>query len=79
MYAIRSYYAFYGNPQFVNEGGLNIKDYIPQNKQLVKDKGIEIEAIPGDSIGLWGGLKVKTDILGNKIKGNPDMGAFEIK
>jgi len=69
----------YGNPQFVNAGGKDIKDYIPTNVELIKNKGIEIEKIPGDSIGLWGGLKVKKDILGNKIKALPDMGAIEMK
>lgn len=69
----------YGNPQFVNPGGLNIQDYTPQNAKLIKNKGIVIELIPTDSYGLKGGLKVKTDILGNKIKGLPDMGAIEMK
>jgi len=69
----------YGNPKFANVGGKEIKDYTPTNVELIKNKGIEIEKIPGDSIGLWGGLKVKKDILGNKIKALPDMGAIEMK
>lgn len=68
----------YGDPQFKNAGGTNIEDYIPQNKSLIKNKGIKIENIPGDPIGLWGGLEMKKDILGNKIEGLPDMGAIEI-
>ena len=29
----------YGDPQFAKAGGLNLEDYIPQNRELVKDKG----------------------------------------
>jgi len=68
----------YGNPEFVRTGGLNIRDYIPQNIALIRDKGIEIPKIPGDTIGLTLGLNVEKDILGNKITGKPDMGAIEI-
>lgn len=70
---------FYGDAKFVNKGGLEIKDYIPKNTELIKNKGIKIELIPTDTIGLLGGLKVNTDILGNKITGLPDMGAIEMK
>ena len=69
----------YGDPQFVNGGGLEIKDYVPQNIELIKDKGVEIEMIPGDAIGIVGGLKVEKDILGNEIKGMPDLGAIEME
>lgn len=68
-----------GDPQFANKGGKNIKDYIPQHKELVKDKGIPIPTLPNDKVGLYIGLEVKRDILGNKIKGLPDMGAIEIR
>ena len=43
-----------------------------------KNKGIEIEKIPGDNIGLKIGLKVKYDISGNEIEGLPDIGAIEL-
>lgn len=69
----------FGDPQFVNPGGLSIKDYVPQNADLIKNKGIEIENIPNDPTGIIGGLKMRTDILGNSIIGLPDMGAFEMK
>jgi len=69
----------YGDPQFVNAKGLNIREYIPTNAELIKNKGIEIEMIPSDSIGIIGGLKVENDILGNEINGLPDMGAIEMK
>jgi hypothetical protein len=68
-----------GDPLFTKAGGLNPEDYIPNNKSLVKDGGVEIKTIPGDSIGLKIGLKVNTDILGNPIKNLPDFGAIEIE
>lgn len=69
----------FGDPKFANKSGKDIKDYIPQNKDLVKDKGIKITNIPKDKKGLFIGLEVKYDIMGNKIKGLPDMGAIEIQ
>ncbi len=68
-----------GDAQFKNKGGLKLEDYIPTNHSLIKDKGIEIKHITDDKLGLTIGLKVKFDILGNKITGKPDMGAIEIK
>ncbi|MCF6358476.1 MAG: right-handed parallel beta-helix repeat-containing protein, partial [Draconibacterium sp.] len=68
-----------GDPQFANAGGLNPEDYIPSNASVVKDKGIAIEKIPGDEIGLKIGLNVEIDFFGNPISGLPDMGAVEIK
>ena len=68
-----------GDPNFANKGGSKISDYIPQNKSLIKNKGIEISKLPGDKIGIKGGLKMKFDIQGNPINGRPDMGAIEIK
>jgi hypothetical protein len=67
-----------GDPQFANVGGLNPEDYIPSNASVVKNKGIAIEKIPGDDIGLKIGLNVDTDFLGNPISGLPDMGAVEM-
>ena len=69
----------FGNAEFAKPNGENLKDYIPTNIKLIKNKGIPIPKIPRDSIGLKIGLKVKYDILGNRIKGLPDMGAIEIK
>lgn len=69
----------YGDAQFANPGGLKIEDYIAGNKELVKDKGIAIAALPADEIGLFKGLEVTHDILGNPIKGNPDFGAIELE
>jgi predicted lactoylglutathione lyase len=70
--------SLYGNASFINSGGEKISDYVPQNKKLIKDKGITINKIPNDSIGLYGGLKVEFDILGNKITDIPDLGAIEL-
>lgn len=68
-----------GDPRFANPGGTNIKDYIPMDGSIVKDRGIEIPLIPGDKIGLKIGLPVATDVLGNPIVGKPDLGAIELQ
>jgi hypothetical protein len=67
-----------GDVGFVNGGGGFPEDYIPQNMDLVKDKGMFIEIIPGDDIGIVGGLMLLEDILGNPIIGTPDLGAIEV-
>lgn len=67
-----------GDPGYNNKGGLQLKDYIPANKKLIVNKGISIQPIPKDSIGLRIGLKVEKDILGNPVKEQPDMGAIEL-
>ncbi|NQY35720.1 MAG: hypothetical protein HRT37_12250 [Alteromonadaceae bacterium] len=64
--------------QFTNAGGEKLTDYIPLNKALVENKGIEIPLIFNDKEGLFTGLTVKHDILGNPIIGKPDIGAIEI-
>jgi hypothetical protein len=64
--------------QFANAGGDKLTDYIPLNKTLVENKGIEIPLILNDKSGLFKGLKVEHGILGNPIIGKPDMGAIEI-
>lgn len=68
-----------GEPYFANPGGLDPMDYIPGNAALIKDKGIKIEKLPGDEIGIKEGLEVKVDFFGNPIVGLPDMGAIEIR
>ena len=70
--------SFYGDSNFKNPGGIRALDYVPLNKTLIKNKGIEIEKIKNDSIGLFKGLKMNEDILGNSIVGKPDLGAIEI-
>ncbi len=70
--------SFFGNSKFSNKGGQNIQDYIPKNINLIKNKGIKIHNILNDTIGLFKGLELDFDILGNKITGLPDLGAIEI-
>lgn len=68
-----------GDAKFKNKGGLEIANYRPTNKKIIKNKGILIEPIHNDSIGLKIGLKVEKDIQGKPIKGMPDIGAIELK
>ena len=68
-----------GDPGFAKPGGVDPKDYIVGNAALVKDKGIKIEKLPGDKIGIKEGLEVKEDFFGNPIVGAPDLGAIEIQ
>ncbi|MDH4444750.1 MAG: right-handed parallel beta-helix repeat-containing protein [Akkermansiaceae bacterium] len=67
-----------GNPDFKQGGGGDIKDYLPRNAGLVRDKGLRILKLPGDDAGLLGGLDLKTDICGSRILGLPDIGALEL-
>ncbi len=69
----------YGNPDYRNAGGLIPADYTPRNVGLIKDRGIDVSPIPGDSIGLRVGLKVTKDFFGHPIVNKPDMGAIEIE
>ncbi len=64
-----------GNPGFKNEGGVTAADYIPNNHSLVAGQGIKPQPLPGDSIGLFTGLQVDFDILGNPIDGGYPVGA----
>lgn len=68
----------FGDPQFKNPGSFNPMDYIPENIELIRDKGILIEKIPGDEIGLTIGLAVEKDYFGNPVSGKPDLGAVEL-
>ncbi|MCD6354167.1 MAG: hypothetical protein J7L95_01315, partial [Prolixibacteraceae bacterium] len=70
---------FFGNPNFKNAGGTTAEDYIPGETSLIKNKGIKIEKILNDNIGLTIGLKVEKDYFGNLISGLPDLGAVELK
>ena len=66
-----------GDPDFLKKGGLNAKDYMPTNLKLIKNKGIKIPLLPNDTEGLLQSLNLEQDILGNKIKGTPSLGAIE--
>lgn len=69
----------YGDPDFANPGGWEIADYLPGNESLIKDRGIVLEPLPEDAVGLEIGLKVGTDILGNPVDDRPDIGAIELR
>lgn len=66
-----------GNPEFRNKGGIEAKDYTPENFNLVHYKGINIDLLPQDISGLLQSLKLEKDILGNPIGVNPSLGAIE--
>lgn len=68
----------FGDVGFLNPGGYNIADYIPQNNALVKGKGITIPVLPDDTVGLQIGLIVQTDILGNPVGDVIDIGAIAV-
>lgn len=74
---IQAEYSLFGDPGFVNPGGLKLEDYIPKNTALV-EKGIEIPFLPEDEFGLIEGLNPETDILGNSIGGQPGIGAIKV-
>jgi hypothetical protein len=65
-----------GNPQFKLPGGLRIENYIPGNISLIKEKGIVIEHLAGDFLGLIHGMNMKKDILGKNIGDKPSIGAI---
>lgn len=67
----------FGNPGFAHPGGNRLEDYIPENTRMLKNKGIKIKPIPGDNAGLWQPMIPEKDILGNKIRKRPSIGAIE--
>ena len=77
-FAFKDVAPMYGDPLFKDKGSVQLKDYVPANTGLIWNKGISVQPIPNDSIGIRIGLKVEHDILGNPIQGKPDMGAIEL-
>lgn len=67
------------DPQFFNPGGLELTDYIPGNRAIIKDQGKILLPLPEDKIGLFNGLNPTHDILGTPIQGRPDIGAIELE
>ncbi len=65
-----------GDADFVMKGGLNIEDYLPRNKTLVKGKGINIPRLGEDPDGLM--QDIDSDIMGNPIGSMPGIGALEV-
>ncbi len=59
-------------------GGFEPADYIPGAKALLQHKGIAIEKLPGDTIGLKLALAVPADFFGKPITGAPGLGAIEV-
>ena len=76
---VKDPHAFYGDADFHNPGGSEPEDYIPQNRDLVKNMGVRIPFITGDRKGLEIGLTVKYDFFGTPVTGYPDMGAIELR
>jgi hypothetical protein len=70
---------FFGDADFINKKGFYPKDFTPRNKELIQNKGVHIKKLKNDSIGILFGISLKKDILGNDIKGLPDLGAIEIR
>lgn len=68
----------FGDAQFRKKNGFQPEDFTPRNKTLIQNRGILIPQLSKDSIGIIYGLHLKKDILGNPIKGLPDLGAIEI-
>ena len=69
---------FFGDANFFNKKGFDPEDFTPRNKELIQNKGVQIPKLANDSIGIIYGLNLKKDILGNDIKGLPDLGAIEL-
>jgi hypothetical protein len=56
---------------------MKVENYIPGSMELIQNKGLILQALPNDSIGLRRGLVMKMDILGRPINDIPDIGAIE--
>jgi hypothetical protein len=69
----------FGDVKFANARGMAIEDFRPQNKLLVKDMGLVVTQLVNDDKGLFLGLGVTHDILGQPIVGKPDLGAIELQ
>lgn len=78
MIPIQAVDSFFGDPDFENLKGTKPADFTPKKELLIKNKGIVIPTLLNDSIGIRKGINVSHDILGNQIKGNPDIGAIEL-
>jgi hypothetical protein len=66
-----------GDAGFTRPGGVEAGDHRPTSVISVKGNGVIIENLPGDNVGLKGGIAVRTDFFGNPIGGSPDLGAVE--
>jgi hypothetical protein len=68
-----------GDVRFRQPGGTLAEDYIPQNIELIRDRGIPVVPLEGDDGETVFGFSVRTDYFGNPIIGLPDIGAIEIQ
>jgi hypothetical protein len=68
-----------GDPRFKRPGGPNLEDYVPANVALIKEKGIVIEPIAGDFLGLLQGMNPQKDIMGYPLGSRPPIGAIAPK
>lgn len=64
------------DPVFAKPGGMLLTDYIPSAMRSVHQKGVVVQALEGDFMGLPQGMNPAFDILGTPIQGNPPMGAI---
>ncbi len=65
-----------GDPKFKLIGKPGPENYVPGNAALIKGKGIKIEPLSGDLVGLPQGLNPEKDFYGNPIGKNPPIGAI---
>jgi hypothetical protein len=70
--------AIVGDVCFTNPGGARPEDYVPLNRELIVDRGMVVQPLPEDEIGLSVGLEVTEDFFGNPVQGRPDIGAVEL-
>ena len=76
---IKDEYPLYEDAKISTVTSINILDFYPKNAKSLKNKGIVISKLPNDTLGLFFGLHLQKDILGNVIKNRPDIGAIEIE
>jgi hypothetical protein len=67
----------FDNPGFLQPGGIAPEDYVAAHGAVIRDRGIRVERMPGDAVGVRRGLDAEVDFLGNPIVGPPDLGAIE--
>ena len=64
-------------PEFLNYHGVLPEDYISLSKTEILNQGTSNIVIPGDTIGVVGGLRPMFDANGNEILQEFDIGAYE--
>lgn len=74
---VKSAISFLGDPKFAKPGGLNLKDYMPLQNDLVRNKGVNLADWKLNKETRAGWLLVEKDILGNPISSKPGIGAIE--